>query len=265
MAFSYSLFVILILLFPGLFFRAGLRAGEQSDFLTPAPDRPGSTSTLLIVMMGTVLGHILGTGFFAALVSWRKHTSLCIDVGFDPNPYKALLRGSAAAREIPDLALQIWLLAFFFIAVATGSLAYWMARRDVLTDRTDPIAYGWLNPAVQAVKKGNAFVVAYVPDQEQPRRRFSRLRGRRPAARARRRPVGQACRPERGRPLPRQDHGHGDRASGRRDHAHHAAADHRCGDRQQRARVRSRGRQGRRRDQGGGLRTDARGPGACAS
>ncbi len=51
---------------------------------------------------------------------------------------------------------------FFLIAAATGALAYWMARRNVLTDRTDPIAYGWLNPAVQAVKKGNAFVVAYV-------------------------------------------------------------------------------------------------------
>ncbi len=111
MAFSYSFFVVLILLFPGLTFWAGLRAGEQSDFLAPAPDRPGSTLTLLIVMMGTVLGHALGASFFAALAGWREHTSFWIDVGYDPNPYKALLRGSAALRDIPDLALQSWLVA----------------------------------------------------------------------------------------------------------------------------------------------------------
>ena len=41
-------------------------------------------------------------------------------------------------------------------------IAHWMVQREAVSGKTDPIAFGWLNPAVQAVKKGDSFVVAYV-------------------------------------------------------------------------------------------------------
>lgn len=162
MAFSYSLFLVLLLIFPGLCFWAGWRAGERTDFLSPSPDRPNSTVTLFIVVFGTIAGHLLGTGFFATQAAWCHVTGVCFSIGFDPNVYRALLRGAADARGAPDFALEAWLLAMLLIGTATGVLAQWLVQREAVSGKTDPIAFGWLNPAVQAVKKGDSFVVAYV-------------------------------------------------------------------------------------------------------
>lgn len=162
MAFSYSLFLALLLLFPGLCFWAGWRAGERTDFLSPTPDRPNSTVTLFIVVFGTIGGHLLGTGFFAIQAAWCRATAFCYNPGFDPNIYRAFLRGAAGARDAPDLALEMWLLAMLLIGAVTGMIAHWMVQREAVSGKTDPIAFGWLNPAVQAVKKGDSFVVAYV-------------------------------------------------------------------------------------------------------
>lgn len=85
MAFSYSLFLILLLIFPGLCFWAGWRVGERIDFLSPSRDRPNSTLTLFMVVFGTIAGHLLGTGFFAVQASWCRATGLCVGVEFDPN------------------------------------------------------------------------------------------------------------------------------------------------------------------------------------
>ena len=162
MAFSYSLFLVLLLLFPGFCFWAGWRAGERTDFLSPSPDRPNSTATLFIVVFGTIGGHLFGTSFFATQAAWCRATSFCFDPGFDPNVYRALLRGAVGARGATDLALEVWLLAMLLIGAATFVFAQWIVQRETISGRTDPIAFGWLNPAVQAVKKGDSFVVAYV-------------------------------------------------------------------------------------------------------
>lgn len=162
MAFSYSLFLVLLLIFPGLCFWAGWRAGERTDFLSPSPDRPNSTLTLFMVVFGTIVGHLLGTGFFALQAAWCQTTGFCFGVGFDPNIYRALLRGASDARGATDFALEAWLLAMLLVGVVTGVVAQWLVQRDAVSGKTDPIAFGWLNPAVQAVKKGDSFVVAYV-------------------------------------------------------------------------------------------------------
>lgn len=162
LAFSYSLFLVLLLIFPGLCFWAGWRAGERTDFLSPSPDRPNSTVTLFMIVLGTIGGHMLGTGIFALQAAWCRSTALCFDVGFDPNVYRSLLRGATGAQGASDLALELWLAAMLLIGIATGVVAYWLVQREAISGRTDPIAFGWLNPAVQAVKKGDSFVVAYV-------------------------------------------------------------------------------------------------------
>lgn len=162
MAFSYSLFLVLLLLFPGFCAWAGWRAGERTDFLSPSPDRPNSTLTLFIVMLGTIVGHLLGALSFAAQADLCRHFPHCVAVNFDPNIYKALLRGAASARDASDIAIEAWLFAILLIGAASGAIAFWLSRREWVTARLDPIAFGWLAPAVQAVKKGDSFVVAYV-------------------------------------------------------------------------------------------------------
>lgn len=162
MAFSYTLFLVLLLIFPGLCFWAGYRAGERTDFLTPSPDSPNSTLTLFIVMLGTLAGHILGAGLFAVQRVWCDTTRLCLPVDYDPNVYRALLKGASAAQNASDLAIELWLFSIFMLGAVMGAIAYWTSRREAVSSRIDPIAFGWLTPAVQAVKRGDSFVVAYV-------------------------------------------------------------------------------------------------------
>lgn len=161
MAFSYTLFLVLLLIFPGLCFWAGWRFGERTDFLTPSPDVPNSTLTLFIVVIGTLLGHFLGTSVYTLQSLWCR-TGLCVSISFDPNIYRALVKGVAGADTAPDAAFEIWLLSMLMIGLGTGAFAYWMSHWKWITDRLDPIAFGWLTPAVQAVKRGDSFVVAYV-------------------------------------------------------------------------------------------------------
>lgn len=113
-------------------------------------------------MAGTLFGHLLGTGFYALQALWCGRTGLCIPVAFDPNVYRALIRGVSAATTVPDIAFEIWLVSFLLIGVVTGVAAHWISRRETLTGLTDPITFGWLAPTVQAVKRGDSFVVAYV-------------------------------------------------------------------------------------------------------
>lgn len=115
-----------------------------------------------MIMVGTIGGHLLGGGIFALQSLWCAWTQICVNVDFDPNIYRTLLRGSAAAREVSDLAIELWLLFIFLIAALTGTIAFNLSRRDFVTRRLDPISFGWLTPAVQAVKRGDSFVVAYV-------------------------------------------------------------------------------------------------------
>jgi hypothetical protein len=162
LAFSYTLFLVLLLIFPGLCFWAGWRFGERTDFLMPSPDVPNSTLTLFIVVIGTLVGHLLGTSFYEVQSLWCQHTGFCYGITFDPNIYRALVKGVSSAGDAPDSAFELWLFSVLMIGIVTGVLANWMSHWKWITDRLDPIAFGWLTPAVQAVKRGDSFVVAYV-------------------------------------------------------------------------------------------------------
>lgn len=162
MAFSYSLFIVLLLLFPGFCFWAGIRSGERSDLLTPAPDRPNSTATLFLILVGAILGHLLGTTWFVVQRIGCEWTRRCIEVSYDPNVYRALLRGTKSTTAVSDVAFEVWLLAMLLVGVVTGALGYVLIQRETVRKWIDPLTFGWLNPAVQAVKAGDAFVVAYV-------------------------------------------------------------------------------------------------------
>ncbi|MEG8026520.1 hypothetical protein QP162_22915 [Sphingomonas aurantiaca] len=90
------------------------------------------------------------------------YTGLCLPISFDPNIYRALVKGVAGAGTAPDAAFEVWLFSMLMIGLSTGAFAYWMSHWKWINDRLAPVAFGWLAPAVQAVKRGDSFVVAYV-------------------------------------------------------------------------------------------------------
>jgi hypothetical protein len=160
--FSYTLVLALLLLFPGLCAWAGVRAGERSDFLSPRPDLPNSTSTLAIVVGGTIGGHTVGALLFAGQSLWCDSTGWCVRISFDPNVYRVLISANHAGTLIPDVGIAWWLVALGAIGIFTGWLALTGSRWDRLKGKWDAVGFGWLQPAVAAVKRGDSVVVAYV-------------------------------------------------------------------------------------------------------
>jgi hypothetical protein len=167
LAFSFTLFLALILLFPGLCAWAVLRAADRTDLLTPRPDQPNSTSTLFIVVAGALAGHLLGATLLAVQAVACRQTSLCIGVGFDPNVYRVLFTVARGRPAVDDVAVAAWLFELTALGLLTGALMHLAARTGWIRDRWDAIDFGWLNPAVQAVRSGDAMVIAYVVTKTQ--------------------------------------------------------------------------------------------------
>lgn len=161
MTFSYTFVLALLLLFPGLCAFAGLRMGERTDILAPRPEKPNSTTTLFVVVAGTITGHLLGAGAFAGQAMWCRGTGMCLAIGYDPNVYRVLL-GQHPAATATDGAIAWWLFFLGALGVLTGWLSSLLAQTTAFKTTFDRINFGWLNPAVQAVKAGNSVVVAYV-------------------------------------------------------------------------------------------------------
>lgn len=162
MTFSYTLVLALLLIYPSLCAFVGLRAGERTDLLAPRPEKPNSTTTLFTVVSGTIAGHILGSAVFVAQHLWCQKTNICLSVDYDPNIYRILLEGQHSPAQLSDLAIASWLGFLGVLGIATGYLTSFAARSDAVKGTFDPIDFGWLNPAVQAVKTGSSVVVAYV-------------------------------------------------------------------------------------------------------
>ncbi len=72
MTFSYTLLIALIPLFPGLCAWAGLRAIERTDLLTPRPDKPNSTATHFVIVLGAIAGHLIGSLAFSLQSLWFR-------------------------------------------------------------------------------------------------------------------------------------------------------------------------------------------------
>jgi hypothetical protein len=162
LAFSFTLFLALILLFPGLCGWAALRLSARTNLLTPRPDKPNSTATLFIIVLGTIGGHLLGAWILALQAILCKITGQCLAVDFDPNVYRVLMTAIRSHERVSDLAIATWFLELALMGVVTGTLIERASRASWVQERWDALDYGWLGPAVQAVKVRDTFVVAYV-------------------------------------------------------------------------------------------------------
>ncbi len=162
MTFSYTFFFGLILLFPGLCAWVALRAVERSDLLTPRPDKPNSTATLFVVVLGTVVGHLAGASAFALQSLWCAATHLCQTVAFDPNVYRIVFAAGHNPGAVSDLAIVSWLFDLAAVGLMSGLTVAALARTAWVRTRWDAMDFGWLSGPVGRVAKGDAVIVAYV-------------------------------------------------------------------------------------------------------
>jgi hypothetical protein len=161
-AFSYTLFLALILLFPGFCAWAGLRTVERTDLLTPRPDKPNSTATLFVIVLGTIAGHMAGALAFVLQAGWCGLTGWCAVLAFDPNVYRVIFTSGRTAGTTTDLAVFAWLLELALVGLFAGVAIAWGAGTGWIRDRWDAIDFGWLNRPVRQVKAHDAVIVGYV-------------------------------------------------------------------------------------------------------
>jgi len=160
MSFSYTLFLVLLLLSPGLAVWAGFRIGERNELLSQAPERPQSTFSLIVIVFGALFGHLSMAVLFvcqAGICALAKH---CLALTFDPNVYRAILSGKAPS-DVSDLAIAFWLFAlllpsaFMFVVSLRGS------NIEVIRNFREASSFGWLKAVVD--RRGpKGFILAYV-------------------------------------------------------------------------------------------------------
>lgn len=160
MTFSYTLLGALLLLLPGFAGYFGFRIGEARDLVSPRPDRPNSTLTVFLVVALALAAHCVGAALFVAN-DWVARGHALVQLSYDPNPYRALLRGHAPAN-LSSLAIEFELLFFVALTLGTGAICARVARVPAITRRTDPLRFGWLLPIVQQVEAGRHVAVGYV-------------------------------------------------------------------------------------------------------
>ena len=160
MAFSYTLFLALLLLAPGFAFWAGLRLGESRQILSPASDKPGSTTTLLTIVVGALLGHLALALIYTLQSFWCEASGCCIDTSFDPNVYRALL---SEHRTIPsDAGLAAWFMALLVPAMLLAIVGWLLARSERFGRLVGPMTFGWLWPIVEDSRARNGTILAFV-------------------------------------------------------------------------------------------------------
>lgn len=162
MSFSYTLFLALMLIAPGLGLWAGLRIGERSELISQAPEKPGSTSNLFVIVFGALLGHILLSFLFVMQAVFCKGSGLCFSVGFDPNVYRAILINGRGTASASDFAFFSWFFALLLPSLITGYIGVEASKDAALRNLREASSFGWLKPFVDQASSPNAFIIAYV-------------------------------------------------------------------------------------------------------
>lgn len=164
MTFSYTLFLALLLLAPGIAAWAGLQVGARSGITKPVPERPGSTATLAVIVFGALIGHLLLAAAFAVQTGFYVWSGCCMAVDFDPNVYRAITSGTKASVKLPDLAYFWWFIALLLPSFATFFASKWVVGWPSFVRAFEPATFGWLFPLVEKSRstENNRFIVASV-------------------------------------------------------------------------------------------------------
>lgn len=160
MTWGFSLLGALLLLFPGFCTWLGLRTGSRADYLSPVPDKPNSTFTLFIILVGALLTHTVGALFFA-IQEFYCGIGLCFKTHDDPDVYRAILtQDQHLAGSSTGIAFS--LVFFLLLGAGAGLIASRLANTQVLRVALRPDGQGWIRAVAEAAADPNRAVTAFV-------------------------------------------------------------------------------------------------------
>lgn len=162
MTLSYTLFLALLLLAPGIATWAGLQFGAPLVMITRAPERPGSTTTLAIVVFGAMVGHFLLSCLLTLMDYVCSHTASCVATQFDPNVYRVIITGAKAQPGMPAVAYTWWLFALILPSILMALILGLLVRSRRFARWFEPVTFGWLLPLIEKSSKPNRTIIAWV-------------------------------------------------------------------------------------------------------
>lgn len=80
----------------------------SSNLISQAPEKPGSTFSLLVIVFGALLGHILLSALFVVQAWLCRWIDQCLALPFDPNVYRVTLTNGRSAGLPSDAAFLCW-------------------------------------------------------------------------------------------------------------------------------------------------------------
>lgn len=160
MTWGFSLLGALLLLFPGFCTWLGLRSGIRADYLSPIPDKPNSTFTLFIILVGALLSHAAGALIFA-IQEFYCGVGPCFQTHNDPDVYRAILtQDQHLAGSSTGIAFS--LVFFLLLGAGAGLIASRLANTPLLRVALRPDAQGWIRAVAEAANDPNKAVTAFV-------------------------------------------------------------------------------------------------------
>lgn len=161
MNFSYTLFLVLLLISPGLAVWAGFRIGEKNNLLAQAPEKPQSTFSLIVIVFGALLGHLMMGVVYSAQALFCAVAKRCLTLGFDPDVYRAILIGKAPTG-ISDFAIVSWLLALLLPSILMFLVSLGASQLKFVRNFREASTFGWLKAVVDRRNGNDGFILAYV-------------------------------------------------------------------------------------------------------
>jgi len=158
---SLNLVLGLLLLAPGLAAFAALYHGGATGPVKSAPPAPGSILSLTIITIAALVAHLTGSAILLVQEVICRALPICVNVGFDPNPYSLLFSGETKATTFSSLRDTL----LFGDLAGLTVLSFVATRRLMALPQAarllDQIFYDWLYDVGNA-RARNEFILAYV-------------------------------------------------------------------------------------------------------
>lgn len=155
----------LFVLFPGFVAYVAFAAASRHSHLS-ITERPNSLASAMLVLFGALFAHTCASFAFwfqewCANLGWFPF----LQIGFDPNPYKAFFRGSEqfqAANQNVAGFVAFTLFSSLALGFLTGKAAYRAGCSDILRNFVRPDFVGWALDLADKVAGPDEVVTAYI-------------------------------------------------------------------------------------------------------
>lgn len=159
---SFALVSALLFLFPGFCCFVGFAFGGRMDRLSAVPDiPPQSGASLSIIVGGSILAHLAGSGLFYFQEHACAVSGACWPIAYDPNIYRAIIERDAGFVA-HEGAIFFTLLGLVMLGAMSAWVASWISRSDAVQDFFRPTGATWLRDIARQAELADRVVIAHV-------------------------------------------------------------------------------------------------------